>query len=86
MPHDFRTVAFSILHNPDDIPEHHLWRLRKDDRTAEARTRMLPAGPELRIYYNGTFLRSEVVRDDRNVGDVADEAKAEWLERGWVVK
>lgn len=31
---------------------------------------------------NGTFLRSEVVRDGRNVGDVAEEAKAEWLARG----
>ena len=58
--------------------------LRKGDRTAEARTRMVPAGPELRIYYNGTFLRSEVVQDGRNVGDVAEEAKAEWLARGWV--
>ena len=40
---------------------------------------------ELRIYYNGSFLRSEVVRDGRNVDDVAEEAKAAWLARGWVV-
>ena len=46
---------------------------------------MVPLGPELRIYYNGAFLRSEVVRDGRNVGDVAEAAKAEWLARGWVV-
>ena len=58
----------------------------KGDRTAEARTRMVPAGPELRIYNNGTFLRSELVRDDRNVGDVAEEAKAECLARGWSVE
>ncbi len=45
---------------------------------------MVPAGPELRIYHNGTCLRSEVVRDGRNVGDVAEEAKAEWLAHGWV--
>lgn len=46
---------------------------------------MVLLGPELRIYYNGAFLRSEVVRDGRNVGDVAEEAKAAWLARGWVV-
>ena len=47
---------------------------------------MVPAGPEVRIYHNGTFLRSEVVRDGRNVGDVAEETKAVWLARGWVDK
>ena len=52
----------------------------------EARTRMVPAGPELRIYYCGKFHRSEVVRDGRNVGEVPEEAKAEWLARGWVVE
>lgn len=35
---------------------------------------MVPLGPELRIYYCGSFLRSEVVRDGRNVGDVAQAA------------
>lgn len=60
--------------------------LRKGDRTAEARVRMVPLGPELRIYYRGAFLRSEVVRDGRNVGDVAEEAKADWLTRGWVAE
>ena len=29
---------------------------------------MVPLGPELRIHYNAAFLRSEVVRDGRNVG------------------
>jgi hypothetical protein len=58
--------------------------LRKGD-TAEGRVRMVPLGPELRIYYNGAFLRSEVVRDGRNVGDVAEAAKAAWLARGWVL-
>ena len=58
--------------NPEHIPEHSLWVFRKGDRTAEARTRRVPAGPELRIYYNGAFLRSEVVRDGRNLGEVAE--------------
>jgi len=77
------SVGFSKPRNPEHIPEHS-WVLRKGDRTAEARTRMVPAGPKLRIYYNGAFLRSEVVRDGRNVGDVAEEAKAEWQARGWM--
>lgn len=36
---------------------------------------MVPAGPELRIYYCGKFHRSEVVRDGRNVGEVTEEAQ-----------
>ena len=72
--------------NPEHIPEHRLWVLRKGEKTAEAQTRMVPAGPELRIYFNGQFLRSEVVRDGRNVGDVTEEAKADWLARGWVAE
>ena len=46
---------------------------------------MVPLGPELRIYFKGAFLRSEVVRDGRNVGDVAEAAKAVWLAHGSVV-
>jgi hypothetical protein len=71
MRHDFKTVAFSIARKPDRIPQHHLWTLWKDGTTVEACTRMVPAGPELRIYHNGTFLRSE-------------DVKAEWVGRGWV--
>ena len=71
------SVGFAKPRNPEHIPEHLLWVLRKDSRTAEARVRMVPLGPELRIYYNGVFLRGEVVRDGRNIGDVAEEAKKE---------
>lgn len=71
------SVGFSKPRNPEHSPEHSLWVLRKDSRAAEARVRMVPLGPELRIYFCGRFLRSEVVRDGRNVGDVAEEAKAE---------
>ena len=73
------SVGFAKPRNPEHIPEHSLWVLRKDSRTAEARVRQVPFGLELRIYYNRAFIRSEVVRDGRNVGDVAAEAKAEWL-------
>lgn len=79
------SVGFSKPRNPEHIPEHSLWVLRKGDRTAEARKGMVPAGPELRIYHNGQFLRSEDMRDGRNVAEAAEEAKAEWLARGWVV-
>ncbi len=71
------SVGFSKPRNREHIAKHSLWLLRKGDKTPEARTRMVPAGPELRIYYNGTFVRREVVGDGRNVGGVAEEAKAE---------
>jgi hypothetical protein len=44
------SVGFSKPRNPAAIPEHVLWSLRKGERTAEARARMVPLGPELRIY------------------------------------
>jgi hypothetical protein len=43
---------------------------------------MVPAGPELRNLLQRLIPRSEVVRDGRNVGDVAEAAKAEALGRG----
>ena len=55
------SIGFAKPRNPEHIPEHSLWVLRKNGKTAEARTRMVPVGPELRIYYNRAFLRSEVV-------------------------
>jgi hypothetical protein len=42
-----------VRHDPRHLTEHHLWTLRKGERTAEARTRIVPIGdgrPELRIY------------------------------------
>lgn len=72
--------------NEDPIPEQHLWTLRKDRRTVEARMPMAPAAPELRIYYNGTFLRAEVVPEGSNIDDVAEEVKVEWMARGWMVE
>ena len=85
MPHDFRTVALSILGAPQPA-EHSLWVLTKDGRRVEARTQMRPVGAELHIYCDGAMLRSEVVRDGRNVGDVAEAAKADWLTCGWVAE
>ena len=47
---------------------------------------MMPLGPELRIYYCGTLLRSEVVRGGLNVGDVAEAATVKWPALGWVAE
>lgn len=80
------SVGFSRPRNPEHVPDYSLWMLLKDGKTGEARTAMVPAGPEVRIYYNGVFLLSEVVRDGRNLGEVAGEAKAHWLARGWLVE
>jgi hypothetical protein len=78
------SVGFSKQKNPAAVPEHHLWTLRKPDgRTVEARTRMTPLGPELRIYYKGDFLRSQIPRDGRAVGELADHAERDWRARGW---
>ena len=52
------------------IPEHWLWA-SGPPRRACAWCRWA----ELRIYYCGGLLRSEVVRDGRNVGDVAEPRK-----------
>jgi hypothetical protein len=78
------SVGFSKRPDHRAIPEHPLWTLQKGKRTAEARTRMTPLGPELRIYYNGELLRSEIPRDGREVGALAEEARQAWIARGWM--
>jgi hypothetical protein len=69
------SVGFAERRNPEHIPEHNLWTLTKNGKTAEARVRQVPFGIELRIYHNGSFLRSEVSRDGRTAGGLAEEAK-----------
>ena len=51
MSDDFMKRIAKPQADPRLIPEHHLWTLAKDDRRAEARTRVVPIGegkPELR--------------------------------------
>jgi hypothetical protein len=79
--------------NPDHIPEHTLWRMRKGEKSAEARTRIVPLGdgvPELRIYMSSTakiepqhLLWSMVMRDGRDVGELAQMKQREFEVRGW---
>lgn len=78
------SVGFAEPRNPDHIPEHNLWTLTKNGKTAEARVRQVPFGIELRIYHNGSFLRSEVSRDGRTAGELAEEAKQAWVASRWV--
>ncbi len=75
------------------IPEDVLWRLRKGERTAEARTMAtVPGGSqsELRIYTNTApkspfaVSWSRVMKDDRAARKAADERKAEFIAAGWM--
>ena len=68
------SIAFSKPRNPAAIPEHTLWTLRKDVRRVEARTRMTPIGPELRICVDGELLWSQVLPDGLAVGELAGGA------------
>jgi hypothetical protein len=65
------------------IAEHFLWRLHKDGRTVEARTRMVELGAELRIYSNGELLWSQVPRDGRDVGAIAERERSDYVSRGY---
>lgn len=84
-------IAFSKPRRPSAIPEHDLWRLTKRvaiptgdiTRVAEARTRMVPIGPELRIYVDGELLWSQVLRDGRAVGDLSEEKRRDFTALGW---
>lgn len=77
------SIAFSKPVDPRALPEHTLWRMTKGTRVVEARTRMVPLGPELRIWLDGELLWSQVLRDGRDVGDLAAETRAAWCAKGW---
>ena len=76
-------VGFSKQPNPVALPEHFLWTLQKGARVVEARTRMTPIGPELRIYHNGELLWSQVPRDGREVGELAEQERRDYEARGY---
>lgn len=87
------TVRFSRPRDPRAIPEHVLWTLTKGMRTAEARTRMVPGGPELRVYVSRleTGLLdlhwSQVFRDQDGggvaLGERAEQTRRDFEARGW---
>ncbi len=87
------TVRFSKPRDPRNLPEFVLWRMTKDGRVAEARTRIVPLDdgrPEIRFYVSqsdGTMdLRwSMVLRDGRDVNELAQQKQREFETRGWTV-
>lgn len=87
------TVGFAKPRDPEKIPEHVLWTLYKGDRIAQARTRMTPLGPELRFMLrrvgdDDDLLWSQVFKDGdgANVGELADQKRREFEDRGWLSK
>lgn len=79
--------------DPPNLPEHHVWTLTKNGRTAEARTRMVPIGdgrPELRIYVTRLetgeldLLWSQVLDGGRQVGELAEAKRRDFEAKGWI--
>jgi hypothetical protein len=74
---------------PAEAPavEHVLWTAAKGDRRAELTVRQHRHGLELRMSVGDRFLWSEVFRPGlgRELGAIAEEHKAAWVERGWSV-
>ncbi len=87
------SVAFSRPADPRAIPEHVLWTLTKGVRLAEARTRMVPLGPELRMYVtppNGGALEllwSIVFTPQQGggaaLGSAAEDTRRDFEGTGW---
>ena len=84
------SVAFSKPRDPDRIPEHHLWRMTKNFRCAEARLGMVPGGPELRIYVTRLsddifdLLWSHVFKDGRELAAQSEKTRGDFEARGWL--
>lgn len=76
------SIAFSKPRQPEAIPEHSLWTLTKDTRT-EAHVRMTPGGIELRFYVHGELIWSQLFRDGRELGALAEQKQAEFEALGW---
>ena len=78
------SIGFRKWPNPAHLEQHHLWRLSKPDgRTCSACLRQVPHGIELVIFFKGELLWSEVLKDSREAGALADETGTLWEEKGW---
>jgi hypothetical protein len=83
------SVGFSRPQRPVALPEHVLWTLQRAGRVVESRTRMTPLGPELRVYVSSRetgeleLLWSQVPRDGREVGELADQERKDHERRGY---
>lgn len=86
-------TPFSRPRDPRKIPEHILWTLTRAREVAEARTRMVPLGPELRIYVSsqGTgkleLLWSRVFGPQDGggaaLGELASQKRDGFYAQGW---
>ena len=84
------SVGFSKPRNPEHVPQFTLWRMTKDGRIREARTRLVPFGDhrvELAIYESrsdGTLdlLWSQVLSGGE-VNALAQQAQRESEVAGW---
>jgi hypothetical protein len=68
---------------PAAIPQHELWRLRKDGAVVRAVVRQVPHGTEVIVFHAGDLLWSEVCGDSRTAGELAEMTRADWLSRGY---
>ena len=78
------SIGFRPQPDPRTIPEARLWTLHRDGHSVEARMRSTPLGPELRVYFDDTFLWSQVPRDGRDFRVFVAEQRAVYEARGWV--
>lgn len=72
---------------PPEAEEHPVWRLTKRGHYVDARVRVTPHGPELRILLDGDLIWSTVVRpptEDTLTG-VAETKRAEFEAKGWAL-
>ena len=77
------SIGFRPQPAPRTIPEAHLWTLSRGGHIVEARMRSTPLGPELRVYFDDTFLWSQVPRDGRDFTVFVAERRASYEARGW---
>ncbi len=76
-----------------NLPEFVVWRMTKDGRVAEARTRVVPLDdgrPEIRLYLTRSdgmmdLWWSMVLRDGHDVNELAQEKQREFEVQGWTL-
>ena len=76
------SVGFTKVVPVPSIPERLVWTLHKGGRCAEARTRITPLGPELRVYVAGDLRWWQVIRDG-SLTTQAEERRQAFIAKGW---
>lgn len=82
------TVRIIDPSNPASSPEHSIWRLRKGERTVEARCRPHPLGHELVVIMDNSLLWSQVFQLHCGVllGELAEKEYNDRLADGWILE